>query len=483
MNLILDLDKNLKKGIIQTTPELLDIIRENFSQINKNFRFEKKRNPYAPQSKYIITPSGRFKLGIIYEIIQYVKNLNFNVNLTITTPLREIYNNILKYRDITELEELKIPLRYYQKESVLKCIQKGAGIIELGTAGGKTLIMASYIHNMFKIHKNPLKILIIAPFKQLVYQISDEFIEYGLNIETTKWVGKLKPDISKNIIIVNTDSILEHYKKCKWLNDIDIVIVDEVHKIKRGNEVNKLIDHIPTFNRIGFTGTLYPDIINRMNVIGQFGPVLTSKKAKQLRKEEFITNAEVINVCINYKAPPYFSQDPLNPTKAFNEEKKFLFYNEFRNKIIFKLLSGCKQNILILIDNLEYGEILLNLLSKIEDKKVFYIHGKVDVQERVKIIDTIEKSNNNIIIAISKIFSTGINIKNLHYIVFTLADTSEIKTVQTIGRGSRKLQNKDKLIIFDISDNTEYSNLHYSERLQIYHQEDLMVKENIIYER
>ena len=83
-------------------------------------------------------------------------------------------------------------------------------------------------------------------------------------------------------------------------------------------------------------------------------------------------------------------------------------------------------------------------------------------------------SRNNIIcIAIAKIFSTGINIKNLHYILFASIGKAKIKIIQSIGRVLRLHENKVKLIIFDISDILEYSIKHLSKRLSLYKKEKL----------
>jgi len=73
-----------------------------------------------------------------------------------------------------------------------------------------------------------------------------------------------------------------------------------------------------------------------------------------------------------------------------------------------------------------------------------------------------------ICVAISKIFSTGINIKNLHYIVFAGGGKAKVKIIQSIGRGLRLHTDKKGVIIIDIADMLHYSNQHYMKRLTLY---------------
>ena len=84
-----------------------------------------------------------------------------------------------------------------------------------------------------------------------------------------------------------------------------------------------------------------------------------------------------------------------------------------------------------------------------------------------------EEQNNIIVVAISKIFSTGINIKNLHYIMFAGGGKAKIKIIQSIGRGLRLHSDKKELIIFDVADNLRYGQRHMEQRLSLYDSEHI----------
>jgi len=105
------------------------------------------------------------------------------------------------------------------------------------------------------------------------------------------------------------------------------------------------------------------------------------------------------------------------------------------------------------------------------------------VEERDKIKKIMEKDSNVVCVAISAIFSTGINIKNLHNIIFASGGKSFIRTVQSIGRGLRKHASKNKLIIFDICDRLRYGVRHCEKRKEIYEREKIKYTDTNIVEK
>jgi len=85
-------------------------------------------------------------------------------------------------------------------------------------------------------------------------------------------------------------------------------------------------------------------------------------------------------------------------------------------------------------------------------------------------------------IAISKIFSTGISIKNIHYIIFAAGGKSKIKTLQSIGRGLRVHENKDILTIIDLVDELIYGGKHFLKRQEFYGLEKIQISNKTITE-
>jgi superfamily II DNA or RNA helicase len=164
----------------------------------------------------------------------------------------------------------------------------------------------------------------------------------------------------------------------------------------------------------------------------------------------------------------------------YKEELDYLYNNEKRNNFISKLANKINGNVLIMVNHLDHGDSLLSVLSNRMDRSVYFVKGEMDVEERQKIIDMMEKNDNVICIAMSSIFSTGINIKNLPNIMFVGLGKSFIRVVQSIGRGLRLHENKEKLRIFDVIDNTKYSSSHALYRQEIYDQESIQWTERTI---
>ena len=130
-----------------------------------------------------------------------------------------------------------------------------------------------------------------------------------------------------------------------------------------------------------------------------------------------------------------------------------------------------------MVNHIAHGEALyLYVSTHLPDRKVYFIRGEVDVEERSRVIKEMESLDNVICIAISAIFSTGVNIKNLHMIVFASGGKSFIRIIQSIGRGLRLNPNKDRLSIIDLADKLKYSTEHAIRRQEIYTQEKIQYK-------
>ena len=113
---------------------------------------------------------------------------------------------------------------------------------------------------------------------------------------------------------------------------------------------------------------------------------------------------------------------------------------------------------------------------------MYFIRGDMEVDEREKIRKLMESDNNIICVAISKIFSTGINIKNLHYIVFCSGGKAKVKIIQSIGRGLRQHKSKTLLKIVDIADQLKYGKQHMTKRMQLYDEENFTYENKTIEE-
>lgn len=460
----LNIQYNNSRRCACLTGDYIDIVKEHFSIPNKGAFFAKRmgyRN--IPSRRYAITNAGNFGIGLIPRVIEFCKQSQ--IPYTIDEQLNSILYPSIYNGKLYNVNNTQFKLRDYQEECIIKTLKQGRGLLIVGTGGGKTLITSTLIENFYQQSQNKknFKCLMIVPDLGLVRQTYDEFNKFGISFTVTKFTGQNQPDLNCNCVIANSQ-ILLHLDDINWIKDIDLLIVDEVHKIKKGNKITNLINKIKTLNRIGCTGTLPTDKIDLWSIIANFGDIIYEKPSSELRNEHFLTDVKSYILHLSYT-----TKTPMN----YQQELEFLMNHKGRNDLIYKLSAKCNNNILILVNYIEHGNIIYETLKDIKGKQVFFVQGSVDVDDRAEIIKKMEENDNVICIAISAIFSTGINIKNLHTMIFAAGGKSAIRMIQSIGRGLRLHSNKKQFNVIDLADNLKYGNEHIEERKCIYESEKI----------
>ena len=458
-----------EKGKIRLITDKLDEIREHFSVNDDTARFRRggRARFYSNPRLYCITPTGLFEPGLFFDILTYIKLELPDEKIDIDNDVLEIVKpSNYKYHSVYNL--LKYPLRDYQLTSVENALKFGRGIIKLGTGGGKTLTIASLLMSLYE--DNPkIKILIIVPDLGLVNQTYNDFDEYNVKFKFTRWTGKIKPDLTANCIIANRGILQSKFEDNDWIKYVDTLVVDECHTIKKSNKISKMVNQINTNNKFGLTGTLPDNKPDEWNILGKLGKVIYDKDSYELRLESYLTNVDVKVINVKYNDKPLYISGGNN----FKTELDFIYTNDFRNNVIDNICNKFNNNSLILVNHLAHGDALYNKLSQSKNKQVFFVKGEVEVETRDEIKKIMETSSNVICIAMSSIFSTGINIKNIHLIMFASGGKSFIRTIQSIGRGLRLHESKDKLLIIDICDQLRYGIRHGDKRKEIYKSEKI----------
>ena len=165
----------------------------------------------------------------------------------------------------------------------------------------------------------------------------------------------------------------------------------------------------------------------------------------------------------------------------YQDEIDYLVSSKSRQNFIKNLALSLKGNTLVLFQLVEkHGQNLYDIIKDKadDDRKVFYIFGGVEADEREAIRGIVEKQKDAIIVASYGTFSTGVNIKNLHNIIFASPSKSRIRNLQSIGRGLRLGDNKINATLYDIADDLTYKSKenftlkHFQERINIYTEEE-----------
>lgn len=467
MTIKFSLDKSGQKGII--SGDCFDDIREAFSVNNDAAKFMRHRSRFAPTRKYAITPTGKFDIGLFHEIKKFIVSQSIPSKIHIEDSFKQVITPAYNHKTVSKLQ---FTLRDYQQTIVNTCLRVGRGVCVLATAGGKTLTIASLVQTVFDNNRS-MKCLLLVPDLGLVNQTYSDFKEYGTTFLYSKWTGNHSLNLGSNVIIANMGILQSSKSDITWIKHVDMLIIDEVHKLRKTNKINKLVKTINTHNRFGFTGTMPEEKMDQWNIIGQIGPILYEKNSYQLRQGDYIAAVVAQVLKIEYNDKPKAGKRG-DPTDAYRKEHDFLIDSKFRNNIISKLCGNFDNNALVLVDYIRHGETIYECVKQAcPGKKVFFIQGEVEVSQRDTIRKMMEETNDIICIAISKIFSTGVNIKNLHYIVFAGGGKAKIKTLQSIGRGLRKHDTKDRLTIIDIADQLKYGYQHMVKRLTFYKKEKI----------
>lgn len=459
---VIDFIPGKKQCQIRCDQSIFDIVRTHFSVVNtaKGFVKDPFKKKHLPDRLYAITPTGLFDFGLYEEI----RNFLISEQITEITYTEAFRNRCdVGFKNWEFWDGLKYSAYYYQKESLEVCLRNGYGTYLLATGAGKSLLQALLVENLKRCVNRPFKCLILVPGIGLVEQLEQDFLEYGVTFSVSGWSGT-KPLQNTEVVICNTENFLNVFEHNPWVIDVDFFIQDEAHKIKKSNNITKLVKKIKTPNRFGFTGSLSDEVMDRWKTIGTFGPVLYEKRSKELRDEKFLTPAQVVGLRIEHS-------DAME--MKYKDELEFIYNSEERNNVIGKIASGLSNNVLIIVNHLIQGENLLKVLSKYPDKKVYFVNGDMPVEEREKIKHLMETDTNVICIAMASIFATGINIKNIHYIMTVGLGKAFIRLIQTIGRGLRLHPSKERLTIMDVYDNLKYSELHVEERKKIYKREEI----------
>lgn len=448
----------------------LDILRNDFSVPNPAAASKRK---HIPARLYAITPTGKFDTGLL-------KNIQKNMDLHgFSYEISENVKNYFKINPKPEiLDELRDSYREYQSEAIQTAIEAGNGIVVVGTGGGKTLLAAGLITNLRKFLRKPdAKVLVTVPSIQLVGQTAKDFEDYGLT-GISKWSGDNKLNKSANIIVAGTQYLTGKKTDLSILDDIDIFIGDECHIFTRGSKINNIFKFLKTRYKFGMTGFLSDKKIDLWNVIGKIGPVIYEKKTDSLKKDSYVSDFQICILEIDHKGKTFrFTDD--SPTSKYENELDYLMNNNHRNETVAKISSKLNRNTIIMVNRIIHGDNLVNTFKKL-GKEVRFIRGSTPVEDREIIRQMMETQTNLIVIAMSRIFSTGINIPNLHAIIFASAGKSKIRIIQSIGRSIRKHPTKEKAIIFDITDNTHYGLLHKEDRKKLYKSENYPFTEKFI---
>jgi len=406
--------------------------------------------------------------GLANEIKQFCEERDYSIEVDSELIETEEFS-LAEAKEFTQSLNLPFEAHEHQIRALALAIRNHRGILISPTASGKSLI----IYSLVRYYAS--RCLILVPTISLVHQLRSDFADYGFDVDTnvhTVFGGQDKAS-NKSVTISTWQSVYELPKS--YFDSFDLIIGDEAHLFKAQSLTKIMTNMTNTKYRFGLTGTLDGSQVNELVLTGLFGPTHKIIDTKELIDTGKLAQLKVKVLTLNH---------PIEECKrlagcSYQEEVEHIISFPPRNTFIRNLALSLKGNTLILYAYVEkHGQVLYDLINnKAENRKVFFVHGGVDGEEREEIRSIVEKETNAIIVASYGTFSTGINIRNLHNVIFASPTKSRIRTLQSIGRGLRISDVKNTCTLFDIADNLSHSNKknytlnHLIERVKMYNSE------------
>ena len=369
---------------------------------------------------------------------------------------------------------MPFPLRDYQYDAVTHGIEQKRAILLSPTGSGKSFIIYNLMRWFMDAYDGQ-KILVVVPTTSLVEQMHKDFADYGFDPELCHKIYGGKEKVTDKQILISTWQSIYKFP-AEWFEQFGCVFGDEVHLFKAKSLSGIMNKCINAPYRFGTTGTLDGTETNKLVLEGLFGPTKTVTLTRDLQVQGTLAQINISILLLRY----HNDVCHMMQGKTYQEEMDYIVTNEKRNKLITNLALDQKGNTLVLFQFVEkHGKVLFDMMrDKAEDgRKIFYVSGEVDAADREQIRGIVEGQKDAIIVASLGTFSTGINIKNLHNIVFASPSKSQVKVLQSIGRGLRQSENGVATKLYDIADDLHirshknFTLRHSAERIKIYSKE------------
>jgi superfamily II DNA or RNA helicase len=381
----------------------------------------------------------------------------------------------------------KFKPKAYQITAINHSLKVNQTLLMSPTGSGKSYMM--YMMVRYLLENTQEDILITVPTTSLVEQLYSDFADYAVDWNVDNYVTKIYSGKEKNtkhrVKISTWQSVYKLPQN--WFARFGAYLCDEAHGAD-SKSISSIVDKMPEASvRVGLTGTLDGTKLHELEMLARFGGIFRATTTRDLMDSGDLATLDIRCLKIQY------TDEEIKHVKLldYQGEIDFLITNDRRNNILVNAALSEPKNVLMLFNFIDkHGTKLYEMLrSKAEkyNKKIYYIHGGIDVEDRENIRQLLEKYDNCILLASFGTFSTGINVKNLHTVIFCHPFQAKIKTLQSIGRTIRTAAGKDGATLIDIADDLVYKTKkgvekinttmkHFIERLKIYQSEKFTYK-------
>jgi superfamily II DNA or RNA helicase len=446
---------------VKCDPDIAAELSEHFTLPVPNAHFMPafKNKVWDGKVRLFNTTNNLIYFGLRFAVVRFARNKKYT--FSIFDNSKNIDRGIME--EFVRALELPIEPRGYQFDGIHHAIKHSRALLISPTASGKSLIIYCLVRYYMEMMEK--KILILVPTTNLVVQLYKDFRDYGFDYADNCHciTAGLEKTSEKRIYISTWQSL--YRQKRNYFDQFGTIFVDEAH-LAKAKSLSGIMEKLSFCEfRFGLTGTLDTSKINQMTLTGLF-----DEPKRIVSTKELIDSKQVAKLIDDYRG-----------------ECDYLAANKARNDFIVKLTTSLKGNTLVLFQFVDkHGIPLCEAIKEKTKKDVRYISGIIKTEEREETRSLTEASDDVIIVASNAIFSTGINIKNLHNIVFAWPTKSQVRVLQSIGRGLRLHESKEICNVFDIADNISsgkkknFVMRHFYERCKIYNDQLFDVQINKI---
>jgi superfamily II DNA or RNA helicase len=431
--------------------------------------------------------SGELYVGLVDYLEAYATSNDYSIDLTkFDRKGEEVTSEQVKAfcDDLKPTSQGKpFEVYDYQVDAIHRVITTGRKMLLSPTSSGKSFIIYSLVRWHFERNRRQL---IIVPTTSLVEQMYSDFADYS---SLNRWdpglhCFRIHSDAGHATksgdypVVISTWQSLQKLPK-KFFESFSCIYGDEAHLFKAKSLTGIMSKCVNAPYRVGATGSLDGTQTHKLVLEGLFGPVYKVTTTKKLMDSKRVADLKIYCIVLNYK-----DETKRSAKFDYQQEMDFLVNNDARNRFIRNLTLKCEGNTLVLFQYVEkHGKKLLGMIQeKAGDRKVFFVYGGTDAQQRENVRALTEKEYGAIIVASYGTFSTGISIKNLHNVIFASPSKSRIRNLQSIGRGLRISATKDSCNLYDIGDDLSWKSRknftleHMVERIKIYNEEQFNYK-------
>ena len=316
-------------------------------------------------------------------------------------------------------------------------------LFQLPTGGGKTVIF-SEIAKRFIVQRKE-KVLILTHRIELSIQTSHQLSAIGVNNKVINSEVKEIPDQDEYhcfIAMVETLNNRLHDNE-NFIRQIGLVIVDEAHY----NSFRKIFQYYGNSNILGVTAT--PLSSNRaLPLNDNYHKLIVGESIASLIEKGYLSDAETFTYDVNLHGLKIGSNGDFTVNSSdvvygnfFMQEKLLFAYEEVAvgNKtLIFN--SGIETSIRVAETFKKRGYNIRHLDSTFSDK------------DRKDVLHWFKHTPDAILTSVG-ILTTGFDEPTVQTIILNRATRSLTLYHQMIGRGSRKLPNKDRFKLIDLGNN------------------------------